>query len=166
MLLVGRIFKEGKWWVADLPVIGVATQGKTRKEAEEMLADAVQEVVHRPGFTVQVARYGTGDEVSIAASDPAALAAYVLRYQREVNELSLADVAVRLGASSRNSYASYEQGRTEPTIGKLEQLLAAVAPGLAIIVGPRSGQSNGDAPAPAPKRARAVKRRSASTRAA
>jgi len=51
--------------------------------------------------------------------------------------LSLADVAKMLGSSSRNAYASYEQGRTEPTLGKFRELLMAVAPDMALTVGPR-----------------------------
>jgi transcriptional regulator with XRE-family HTH domain len=53
--------------------------------------------------------------------------------------LSLADVARLLGTSSRNAYASYEQGRTEPTLGKFRELLMAVAPEMTLTVGPRSG---------------------------
>jgi len=52
--------------------------------------------------------------------------------------ISLADVAKKLGASSRSSYASYEQGRTEPSLSKYIELLAAVAPERALTVGPRS----------------------------
>jgi phage terminase large subunit-like protein len=144
MMLSGRIFRSrgaGAWWCAEVPAVGVYTQGKTRKEAEEMLADAVQEVVHRDGFAVTVSRHG-GDEVLVEANQPGALAAYLLKYQRETNGLSLADVAKSLGASSRNAYASYERGRTEPTIGKFRELLAAVAPDMALVVEPRAHASS------------------------
>ena len=77
--------------------------------------------------------------VLVDATEPSLLAAQVLKYQREVHGLSLADVAKMLGSSSRNAYASYEQGRTEPTLGKFRELLMAVAPDMALIVGPRIG---------------------------
>lgn len=48
-------------------------------------------------------------------------------------------VAKLLGASSRNAYASYEQGRTEPTLRKYRELLCAVVPEMALIIGARPG---------------------------
>ena len=52
----------------------------------------------------------------------------LLRRQREKSGLSLADVANRLGAKSRNAYARYERGTSVPTIEKLDELLQAVSP--------------------------------------
>jgi DNA-binding XRE family transcriptional regulator len=95
------------------------------------------------GGLAQITELGRGSDGSIQvlvdANEPALLAAQVLKYQREVHGLSLADVAKLLGASSRNAYASYEQGRTEPTLSKYRELLHAVAPEMALIVGPRLG---------------------------
>lgn len=142
MMLVGKIFKSGRYWAAEASSIGVYTQGTTRADAEAMLADAVREVVNREGFTVSVSRLQS-DDVSIGASSPHLLAAQVLKYQREVHKLSLADVALRLGAKSRNAYAAYEQGKTEPTLSKYLELLAVVAPEMALTVAPRSPQPNG-----------------------
>ncbi len=42
-------------------------------------------------------------------------------------EVSLSEVADRLGATSINAYARYEQGRSIPTVQKLSQLFAAVS---------------------------------------
>jgi transcriptional regulator with XRE-family HTH domain len=55
--------------------------------------------------------------------------ALLLRRQREKSGLTLAQVAARLRQKSRNAYARYERGDAVPTIEKLEELLAAVAPG-------------------------------------
>lgn len=138
MMLTGRIFKSdtSSFWLAEAPMIGVYTQGRTRAEAVEMLADAVREVVHHAGFAVKIHK-STGSEVLIEANKPKLLAAQVLKYQRETHKLSLADVAKNLKSSSRNAYAAYEQGRTEPTISKFVELLAAVAPEMTLTVGPR-----------------------------
>lgn len=35
------IAKEGKWFVASCPVLGVATQGRTKGEVKEMIADLI-----------------------------------------------------------------------------------------------------------------------------
>jgi hypothetical protein len=70
---------------------------------------------------------GKGDYFEIDSPDQAALTAFLLRRKRTLEGLSLSAVARRLGASSLNAYARYEQGRTVPTIEKLSRLLAAVS---------------------------------------
>jgi transcriptional regulator with XRE-family HTH domain len=46
----------------------------------------------------------------------------------------LRDVALRLGASSRNAYARYERGEAVPSLDKLDALLKAVSPGSDLVV--------------------------------
>jgi len=138
MMLIGRLSKAtGTWWAAEAPVAGVYTQGRSRKDAAAMLADAFESLINRPGFSVTVIDEGGGEQVLIEANEPAALAAYVLKYQREVHGLSLAQVAKALGASSRNAYARYEQGASVPTLDKFAELLRAVAPEVTLIIGTR-----------------------------
>jgi predicted transcriptional regulator len=137
MMLMGRLSKStGTWWAAEAPVAGIYTQGRSRKNAAVMLADAFEALINRPGFKVTVVDEG-GESVAIEANEPAALAAYVLRYQREVHGLTLAQVAKTLGASSRNAYARYEQGSSVPTLDKFAELLRAVAPDVTLIIGTR-----------------------------
>jgi predicted transcriptional regulator len=140
-MLTGRIQKEeGVWWSAESPIAGVHTQGRSRKDAMAMLADAFESLVNRPGFKVAVTEHGPGGEVLVETNEPAALAAYVLRYQRETHGLSLADVAKKLGSSSKNAYARYERGTSTPTIDKFAELLHAVAPELAVVIDTRALQ--------------------------
>lgn len=40
--LTAVIEKEGKWYVATCPELGVASQGRTNEEAEAMLQEAVE----------------------------------------------------------------------------------------------------------------------------
>jgi predicted RNase H-like HicB family nuclease len=40
--LTAVIEKEGKWYVATCPELGVASQGQTNEEAEAMLQEAVE----------------------------------------------------------------------------------------------------------------------------
>jgi L-fucose isomerase-like protein len=142
VMLIGRIAKEGQWWSAECEIVGAFTQGKTRKEAAANLAEIVEMKVERDGFKVTVTEVGQERDdaysVFVEATEPALLAAEVLKYQREIHKLSLADVAKALGASSRNAYASYEQGHREPTLSKFGELLKAVAPEMALVVGPRA----------------------------
>jgi hypothetical protein len=127
MRLDGRLFTVGRYWAVEVPILGVVSQGRTRREALEMIADAIESLVDQPGFTVQIFA-GRGRDFEVDARDQAALIALLLRRQRLRSGFSLADVAARLGSRSPNAYARYEQGRAAPTVQKLSELLAAVAP--------------------------------------
>ena len=83
MVIEGRIWNDGAWWLAESAIVDVRTQGRTRAGAVAMLADAIESLASQDGFKVSVR--DVGDEtVSIEANDPAALAAFVQRRQREV----------------------------------------------------------------------------------
>ena len=127
MRLEGRVFKSGSFWAVDVPLLGVATQGRTEKEAYVMIADAIEELVDKRGFKVHVYP-GTGGYFEIGSNDLPALIAFFLRRQRKKRGLTLEEAARRLGASSINAYARYEQGRSVPTVEKFRQLLKALSP--------------------------------------
>jgi hypothetical protein len=127
MRFAGKVFRSGSYWAIEVPILGVFTQGRTKKEAFEMIADALEALVNRPDFKVEVF-VGPADHFEVGASDQAALTALLLRRERLKSGLSLAQVASRLGSKSLNSYARYEQGRATPSVQKLSQLFSAVAP--------------------------------------
>jgi hypothetical protein len=114
-------------------MLGVVTQGRTRKDAFVMIADAIQTLGAKPGFRVEVFP-GEGEYFEVGSRYTAHLTALMLRRQRVKNGLTLSDVAKRLGAKSLNSYARYEQGRAVPSIERLDQLLAAVSGGDQLVV--------------------------------
>jgi len=123
----GRIIKSGRYWAIEVPILGVVTQGRTKKEAYEMIADAIESLVNKEGFKVDVYP-GKGEYFEVYSQDLAAMIAFLLRRQRVRHGLSLAEVAGRLGAKSLNTYARYEQGTSVPTVEKFSQLLSAVSP--------------------------------------
>lgn len=133
MRLIGHISKQGKYWAADVAGVGVHTQGTSQKDAREMIADAIEELVNERGFKVRVEDLGDGD-VAVTANDQAVFAAFILRAKRTASGLSLAEVAERLGEKSRTVYARYESGRSTPSVEKFAQLLAAVDPKSSITV--------------------------------
>lgn len=135
MRFEGRIWKRGRFWLIEVPILDVMTQGRSRREAFSMLEDAIEALVNRTNFSVTV-HAGRGNDVEIEASDTAALIALLLRRQREKHGLSLGDVARRLSQTSRNAYARYEQGISLPTIDKLNRLLQAVAPETPLVLRP------------------------------
>jgi hypothetical protein len=127
MRFAGRVYKEGKFWLAEVPMVDAMTQGRTRSEAFAMVADLLEMLVDRPGFTVHV-HPGADDHFEVSAPDVRPLISLLLRRQRERNGLSLAAAAARLGAKSRTAYARYERGTSMPSIEKLDALLRAVSP--------------------------------------
>lgn len=125
MRFAGRVFKAGRHWAVEVPILGVVTQGKSRRDAFAMIADAIQALANREGFRVEVFP-GAGEYFEVGSRDVATLTALLLRRQRVRHGLTLAEAARKLGARSLNSYARYEQGRSVPSIARLNQLLAAV----------------------------------------
>jgi DNA-binding XRE family transcriptional regulator len=127
MRLSGRVFKVDKFWAIEVPILGVVTQGYSKKEAYEMIADAIESLVNKKGFKVEVYP-GKGDYFELGSPDLSTLTAFLLRRQRMKRGLTLVEVANRLGAKSHNTYARYEQGKSIPTIEKFNKLLLALSP--------------------------------------
>ena len=92
-----------------------------------MPADMVETMANKEGFRVKVALV-SGNEFEVGSTDHNYLISLLLKRKRELSSLSLSQAAKRLGASPRNAYARYEQGRSNPTIDKLNELLYAVCP--------------------------------------
>ena len=128
MRFEGNLTKDGRFWLAEIRLLDAMTQGRTRKEALQMIADWMETMVDRDGFVAEV--HATGKETfEVSGSDVAAMVALLLRRRREASGASLRDVAERLGAASRNAYARYERGDAMPTVDKLDELLKAASPG-------------------------------------
>ena len=132
MRLEGNITKDGRFWLIEVPAFDAMTQGRTKREVIEMVKDLIETMANVADFEVTVYPRSKG-RVEIGANSTAGLVALLLRRQRERQGLSLAQAAERLGQRSRNAYARYEQGRAVPTIEKLEELLAAIAPDQTIV---------------------------------
>lgn len=128
MRFEGTVVRDGRFWLAEIPLLDAMTQGRTRAEALEMIVDWLETMVNRPGFRAEVHQVEK-NLFEIGGSDVAAMTALLLRRRRELSGASLRDVASRLGSSSRNAYARYERGDAVPTVDKLDALLKASSPG-------------------------------------
>lgn len=128
MRFYGKVYKDGKFWLAEVPILDAMTQGYTQKEAYAMVEDLLETLTNRPGFSVKV-HPGKHGDFEVSSSDTRGMISLLLRRQRERSGLSLAQAAARLGAKSRNAYARYERGTSVPTVEKLNELLQAVSPG-------------------------------------
>lgn len=133
MRFYGKTYKDGKFWLAEVPLLDAMTQGHTRKEAFLMAKDLLESLANRPGFSVTV-HPGKHGDFEVSSNDSRGLISLFLRRQREKSGLSLSEAAKRLGAKSRNAYARYERGTSMPSIEKLAELYQAVAPGEDIVL--------------------------------
>ncbi|MFI5334538.1 MAG: helix-turn-helix domain-containing protein [Chlamydiales bacterium] len=133
MELEGKIYKDGKFWLVEIPGLDAMTQGKTRKDAVAMTKDLVLEMVasYFPDEAATLKITITDYEknlIGITTSDTKLLLALSLRRQREASGSTLKKAAERLGSKSPNSYAQYEKGETSISIEQFEHLLVAANP--------------------------------------
>jgi hypothetical protein len=134
MRFKGKVWKGRKFWLVEVPALDVMTQGHTKREALEMIADAIEILVDRPDFRADV-YVGRGEDFEVGSENIGALVALYLQRRRQASGLTLAEVAKLLGAKSHNAYARYEQGKSVPTIEKLVQLLSVVDKDHDVIIG-------------------------------
>ncbi len=139
----GEVGKAGSLYGVVLEPLALYGQGKTRAAACSMLAEVILEQMraHGPlaGFKVEVTDDGEAT-VYVTSNDPPRFTALILRRLRELHDLTLADVTKAMNAKSRNGWAQYERGQIDPSLGKLQEMLAVVAPELALAVVPRTAR--------------------------
>lgn len=133
MRFSGQICKDGKFWLAEIPILDLMTQGRTEKEVYEMTADMLESMVDKEGFRIEVFR-GSDNRFEVGSSETGHTISLLLQRKREIGGLSLSQAASRLGTSSSDTYARYEQGRSVPTVEKLSELLHAVCPKADIVI--------------------------------
>ena len=103
-------------------MLDLVTQGHTKKEAVEMMADAIQCLVDKKSFKVNTDHESKEDTFLVYANDTDKLIALILKRQRAKHGLSIADVANKLGFSSRNAYARYETAKVKISFNKFIDL--------------------------------------------
>ena len=138
MRFQGRVYRDGRFWLAEVPLFEAMTQGRTRREALAMIADWLEAMIDRPGFSVNVHR-GHKHVFEVSSPDLRSMISLLLQRRRQASGLSLAEASKRLGVKSRNAYARYERGEALPTIEKLDSLMRAVSDGSDFVVVESSG---------------------------
>lgn len=130
MRFEGRVWKdkESRYWLAEVPLLDIMTQGTSKNNACRMIADAIESLINREEFRAEVRPLG-GGLFTVGANQGTLLIALMLKRQREAHRLTLQEMARRLGQKSVNAYARYEQGKSVPTVEKLNQLMRAIDPG-------------------------------------
>lgn len=133
MELEGKFWKNGKFWLIEVPAIEVMTQGHTKAKALKMIADAVEGLVtcyfpdEANDFKVYIKEYKNG-VIGVSTSNNSLMLAFSLRRQRELSKSTIREVSERLGSNSPNAYARYEKGRSRISLDQYERLLHAVNP--------------------------------------
>lgn len=135
MELQGNIWKEGKFWLVEVPALDLMTQGETKEEALIMIKDATIGLIRayfkiekKDGIKVDVIVYEK-DIIALSSNHTSLLLSLSLKRQREKSGTTIQEAAERLGSKSPNAYAQYERGRTNVSVLKYEELLEAANPG-------------------------------------
>ena len=72
MRFEGKVFRDGRFWLAEIPLLDASTQGRTRREALSMIGDWLETMVNRAGFHAEVHPRGA-DEFEVSGSDAGAM---------------------------------------------------------------------------------------------
>jgi len=126
MVVSGKLWKEGNMWVIEIPLLSVVTQGTSKKDAYEMIVDALKSLINKRNCKIKVIEYGKS-VFAIVAQDKI-LIPFILKRRRLISGLTQAQVTKRLGLKSVNSYAQYEQAAVTPTVAKMIVFLKAMEP--------------------------------------
>jgi DNA-binding XRE family transcriptional regulator len=126
MIFDGRVWKEKHFWLIEIPALDAMTQGRTKSEAFEMLDDLLRTMIDKTPFRVVIGAT-KGQRFHVEMSQDATVTGLILRRQRAKSGLTVREVAKLLGARSINAYSAYEQGKREPSISKMEELLSVVS---------------------------------------
>lgn len=78
MTFKGTVVREGSFWLAEIPAFAAMTQGRTHKQALEMIRDWLESMVNREDFHATVHPRGS-DGFEVSGSDDIALAALLRR---------------------------------------------------------------------------------------
>ena len=126
MVLEGKIVRDGRYWLVEVTALDVMTQGVSYKDALKMIREAVDLLVDKKGFDLVVHSFDR-ESFYIESDDEEALLALMLKRQRVKHHLTLSDMARKLGVKSKNAYAQYEQGRSQPSLTKVQEFLSAMS---------------------------------------
>ena len=92
MRFSGKIYKDGKFWLAEIPILDLMTQGHTKKEAFEMVADMLESLVNKKDFKVKIF-IKTKDSFEVGSLQSKYLISLLLQRKRENSGLSISQVA-------------------------------------------------------------------------
>ena len=125
MKLEGRVWKDHKFWLVELPLLDLLTQGKSKKNALFMIKDAVELLINDKSFSCKI--IPTKDKIFYLDTEEIdLLIPLILKRLRERNNLSIREVAERLGHKSHTAYARYETGKVKASLDKFVECVKVI----------------------------------------
>lgn len=76
--ITGRVYKDGKFWLIEIPLLDAMTQGHTRKEALEMAQDLLETLVNDPTVKIKIATWHKTEYFEVS-SDSIKFSVLILR---------------------------------------------------------------------------------------
>lgn len=80
MRFEGTVSRDGRFWLAEIPLLDAMTQGRTRAEALEMICDWLETMIDRADFRATIYPRGK-NEFEVSGSHVGALTALMRRRQ-------------------------------------------------------------------------------------
>lgn len=125
MKLEGKVWKDGKFWLIEIPFLDLVTQGKSKKDALFMIKDALEILIDNKKFRCHVEATANGT-FYVESSTTDILIPFILKRLRQKNRLTIREVADRLGHRSHTAYARYETGKVKASLDKFAEYVKAI----------------------------------------
>lgn len=125
MKLLGKYYKDGKFWISEIPFISLMDQGKTKTDSLKLIRSSVEELMNSSELRCQIEDKGNGEFV-LSSENVKLLTCFVLRRLREAQGLSIRDVSMMLKQRSHTEYARHESGTTAMTMETFNRYIEAL----------------------------------------
>ena len=125
MKLEGRVWKDKNFWLVEIPSVDILTQGRSKKEALFMLKDALELLIEDEDFKCEV-KSSRGEALYVEFQQIDLVIPFILKRLRERSNLTIREVAERLGHKSHTAYARYESGKVKVSLDKFSEYVKAI----------------------------------------
>ncbi|MCY4643780.1 MAG: helix-turn-helix transcriptional regulator [Bacteriovoracales bacterium] len=133
MIVQGRYHRIGNQWVAEIPLLSILISSPPGKEKESLIG-SIEKLAHDARMDIDLIKNAEENKFFFKVKNTDQFLPIILKRTRLAKKLSIAEVAKKLGHSSRNSYAQYEYGKTKLTFTKYLQIMEAMDPQMKIVL--------------------------------
>lgn len=126
MKIKGRYYKDGTWWLAEIPSLNYMDQGRSKAELLKMLKSGIELLMAETPFKCLIEDLGDGEFI-LASDNVKVMSCFILKRLRESQGLSIREVASRLGHKSHTEFARHESGQTAMTLETFNKYIEALS---------------------------------------
>ena len=133
MKFIGTIHKKvknEKFHSIEIPDLGIYTQGKNIEDSLNMAKDSLEELLN---IKVEVKQL-EDTTFTITAKNLKPLVARFLSTMRLEAGLTIMEVTKKLGKTSPNFYAQYEQGKSLPSMEMISEFIRVISPETSLLL--------------------------------